>query len=953
MPTPGEISKSSLVSELRTALRGDVDDSTRRRAEYSSDASNYRVVPQVVVFPRNTDDIIATTEICRALRVPLTSRGGGTSTAGNAIGPGVVFDHSRYLHRILEISPEDRTATVEPGVVLDDLQRAVRPFGLRFGPDPSTHARCTIGGMLGNNACGAHSMAYGTTAENVHALSLLDGTARRIECGPGSAGIAGLEDFVAKRVAPVATEFGRFPRQVSGYSLEHLLAERGANLARALVGTEGSCGTILEANLTLSELPEATCTVVLGYADMATAAEAVSGLTPFLPLALEGIDARMIDVIRTHRSSASVPDLPRGAAWLFVEVGGENPAEALLAAHRLARAGDAIDHVVVPAGAAADRLWRIREDGAGLGSRTPSGSPAWPAWEDAAVPPSALGPYLRDFVDLLSEHDLDGLLYGHFGEGCIHVRIDLPLANKPSHLRPFLFDAARLVVSYGGSLSGEHGDGRARSELLPLMYSPEALSAMADFKKIFDPDGILNPGIVTAPRPVDADLRLPLALPLRLKSHNDSGSASGAGRRVGGYPFATDDGDFTAAVHRCVGIGKCRADTGDFMCPSFMATRDEKDSPRGRARVLQEMSNGTLISGGWTTSEVRESLDLCLSCKACSRDCPASVDMATYKSEVLHEAYRGRLRPASHYSLGWLPRWLRLASRVPLLANSVLRSTKLTALLQRVGGIDSRRAFPPLSPLPASPARLKKLLIGSNPDGERVVLWVDSFTRAFSPEVAVAAIALLTEAGFDVVVPDQPSCCGLTWISTGQLEGARRELAATVRALVGFARSGMNIVGLEPSCTAVLRSDLIELLDGQPDAQMVAAATRTLAETLAGPPDAPRDLSWLARRLEGTSILAQPHCHQHAVMGYDADLKVLLAAGAEVEILAGCCGLAGNFGMERGHYDVSIAVAEQSLLPALRRIPASTILLADGFSCRTQAEQLDGRHGLHLAEILH
>ena len=928
-PTPA----GELVGRLRAELGSAVDASARRRAEYSSDASNYRVVPQAVVFPRTVDDVLAAAAVCRELAVPLTVRGGGTSIAGNAVGPGVVLDLSRHLDKVIGVDPDARTATVQPGVVLDQLQRAARPHGLRFGPDPSTHSRCTIGGMIGNNSCGAHAMAYGTTAANVLSLDVLDGTGRRLRAGPGSE-VPGLAAFVAGRLEPLAGEFGRFRRQVSGYSLEHLLASRNRQLARALTGSEGTCCIVLGATVALVPVPAATALCVLGYPDMPAAADDAPALTGPSVLALEGIDARMVDAVRAHRANAAVPALPEGSAWLFAEAGGGSEAEALAAARALAASAGAVDSLVVPAGPEAATLWRIREDGAGLGSRTAAGAPAWPGWEDAAVPPERLGPYLREFTALLAAHHLDGVLYGHFGDGCVHIRIDFPLADHADRLRPFLTEAAQLAAGYGGSLSGEHGDGRARSELLPIMYSPAAIEAFAAFKALFDPDGLLNPGIIVGAAPVDAELRLPEARPLRTG---------------GGFALAADGGDLSAAVHRCVGMGKCRADNGaagGFMCPSYLATRDEKDSTRGRARVLQELANGSLITGGWRSPAVHEALDLCLSCKACSRDCPVSVDMATYKSEVLHQAYRGRLRPRSHYALGWLPRWIRLAALAPGVANAALRLPPVAAAARLAAGIDPRRPLPAFA---RRARRVRRVRAAPGPgSGQPVVVWADSFTRAFAPQIAASAAAVLAEAGFSVTVLDDSLCCGLTWISTGQLRGARARLRATVAGLAGYAEQGMTIVGLEPSCTAVLRGDLTELLDGDPRARAVAAVTRTLAETLL----MSTDLSWLSGRLAGRRIIAQPHCHHHAVMGYHADLAVLRTAGAQVEALAGCCGLAGNFGMERGHYDVSVAVAGQALLPALRSAPEGTLLLADGFSCRTQASQLAGWPARHLAELL-
>ena len=686
-------SAAELIGRLRAELGPQVDASARRRAEYSSDASNYRVVPRAVVFPRTVDDVLAAAAVCRELAAPLTVRGGGTSIAGNSVGPGVVLDLSRHLGKVIDVDPDARTATVQPGVVLDQLQRAARPHGLRFGPDPSTHSRCTIGGMIGNNSCGAHAMAYGTTAANVLSLDVLDGTGRRLRVGEGGRGreggqqsaggeVPGLDAFVTEKLEPLAGEFGRFRRQVSGYSLEHLLASRNRHLARALTGSEGTCCIVLGATVALVPVPAATALCVLGYPDMPAAADDAPALTVPSVLALEGIDARMVDVLRAHRANAAVPALPEGSAWLFAEVGGESEAEALAAARTLAASAGAVDSLVVPAGPEAATLWRIREDGAGLGSRTAAGAPAWPGWEDAAVPPERLGPYLREFAALMESHHLDGLLYGHFGDGCVHIRIDFPLADHADRMRPFLTEAAHLVAGYGGSLSGEHGDGRARSELLPIMYSRQAIEAFAAFKALFDPDGLLNPGVIVGPAPVDGDLRLAEARPLRA---------------AGGFALAADGGDLSAAAHRCVGMAKCRADNGaagGFMCPSYLATRDEKDSTRGRARVLQELANGSLITGGWRAPEVHQALDLCLSCKACSRDCPVSVDMATYKSEVLYRAYRRRLRPRSHYALGWLPRWIRLAAAAPGLANAALRLPPVAAAARAAAGIDQRRPLP-------------------------------------------------------------------------------------------------------------------------------------------------------------------------------------------------------------------------------------------------------------------
>ncbi|MEV0058427.1 FAD-binding and (Fe-S)-binding domain-containing protein [Nocardia sp. NPDC050718] len=979
-----------LADALRGRVDGAVDAAVRRRAEYASDASNYRVRPALVVFPRHDADVAATVVFAREHGLPVTARGAGTSVAGNAVGRGIVLDFSRHMRAVLAVDPEARTALVQPGAVLSDLQRRLRPDGLRFGPDPSTQDRCTLGGMIGNNACGPHALAWGRTSDRVRSLRVVDGTGAERVLGNDLGVVPGLAGFTTTNLAVLRTELGRFDRQASGYGLEHLLPERGSSIAKALVGTEGTCGLLLDAEIDLTPLPAATVLTVLGYPDIATAADDVAAVTGCGPIAVEGIDAGLVDRVRAHRGT--VPELPRGRGWLFVETAGASAAEAFALAERLCREANADDHRIVTDPAVAAALWRIRADGAGLAGRTPDGRPAWPGWEDAAVPPDRLGAYLREFASLTAEYEVDGLLYGHIGDGCIHVRLDFPITDAPRRFRSFLFDAAELVVRHGGSLSGEHGDGRARSELLAVMYSPAARAAFAGFKALFDPGDVLNPGVLVAPVPVDADLRVAGLRPLT---------------SAGGFALADDSGDLSTAVHRCVGIGKCRADTrasGGFTCPSYVATSDEKDSTRGRARVLQEVVRGEL---DWRAPAVEESLDLCLSCKACGSDCPAGVDMATYKSETLYRRYRGRLRPLDHYILGQLPRWLAAAQHFPRLANALAARPLLRRTAMRAVGIDPRREAPALAPTPfrriwqeiggnlrAEPAttalrrtRHRHLLpdplldnpapastgaavpqavgvdlsVSSPADalptgalagrpaaevGERtVMLWVDSFTDAFDPANAIAATVLLERLGYRVCVPTARVCCGLTWITTGQLDGARARLRATVGALAEHAAAGGLIVGLEPSCTAALRADLPELLADDPRSAQVAAAVRTLAEVLVDHP------AWRPSRRPLGRVVVQPHCHQHAVGGFAAERRLLAAMGVTVEELAGCCGLAGNFGMQRGHYDVSVAVAEGALLPALRGAPDATFL-ADGFSCRTQAEQLANARGVPLATFL-
>ncbi|OZC87163.1 FAD-binding oxidoreductase [Rhodococcus sp. 06-412-2C] len=940
-PANAATSPSALAAILGRAGIADVHIDGARRAAYSSDASLYRVTPKAVVCPRSAHEVAAVISLCAAEGVPVTARGAGTSVAGNAVGTGVVLDLSRHMNKVVSIDPEARTAVVEPGTVQAVLQTAARPYGLRFGPDPSTHTRCTIGGMMGNNACGSRTLGYGRTSDNVAGLTVATGAGEVLSLTSGIAGASvtrpdrsvvldELHSVTAAGLATIRTEFARFGRQVSGYALEHLLPESKFDVARMLVGSEGSLGVVTEATVRLVTEPAHRVLVVLGYPDIASAGDASPAVLVFGPTACEGIDSRIVDVVRDRKGSSAVPPLPRGAAWLFVEVVGESLSETVDSAHRVGRSCGALDSLVVTDSAQADALWRIRADGAGLAGRSPAGLPAHAGWEDAAVPPTRLGEYLREFDSLMDDFGLTGLPYGHFGDGCLHVRIDLPL-DKPGGtavFRDFLLSASKLVAGYGGSLSGEHGDGRARGELLPLMYSAEALNLFAAVKNVFDPENILNPGVIVDPRPLDADLRVPAA-PLI--------------RRALALSYHSDGGDFTQAVHRCTGVGKCRADTtnsGVVMCPSYQATRDEKDSTRGRARVLQEMINGSNITGGWRSPEVHDALDLCLSCKGCASDCPTGVDMAAYKSEVLHQSYRGRLRPLTHYSLGWLPRWAKMASLAPRVVNAAMNAPGVSTVALAAAGVDRRRTIPAFAPQTfRSWFHASRAERATN--GDQVTVFVDSFTNYFTPEVGVATIRVLEAAGYRPQLTPKQQCCGLTWISTGQLTGAKKILERTVNALDS---GSAPIVGIEPSCTGVLRSDSVELLNTDA-ARRVAESTKTLAELLT-------DRGWEPPSLAGTEVIAQPHCHHHAVMGWSPDAQLLNRAGADVRRLGGCCGLAGNFGVEKGHYEVSVAIAEQQLLPAVRSADAHATILADGYSCRTQLSDLSGRRGEHLAQLL-
>jgi FAD/FMN-containing dehydrogenase/Fe-S oxidoreductase len=917
---------TDLIARLRKAGVGDVLVDDAHRSAYASDASLYRVVPRAIVRPRADDEVAATLAVCRDLGVPITARGAGTSIAGNAIGPGVVIDFSRHLNKVLSIDASSKSARVQAGTIQATLQAAAKPHGLRFGPDPSTHTRCTIGGMIGNNSCGARTLGYGRTVDNVLELSGFLASGERL---PDD--LPALREIIGANLAVARTEFGRFGRQVSGYAVEHLLPERGFDITKFLVGSEGTLAVLTEATVKLVADPAHRVLIVLGYPDFGTAGDVIPAILEFAPTACEGIDSRICDVVRSRRGPGAVPPLPGGTAWLMIELAGDDLDAIRSQVTELIKVAQAVDSMVVEDPAAAAPLWRIREDGAGLAGRAPSGKPAHAGWEDSAVPPAKIGAYLRDFDKLVDRHGLSAMPYGHLGDGCLHVRLDFPLDKPggPAAFRSFLSDAADLVAGYGGSLSGEHGDGRARSELLPKMYSPAAIDLFRQIKHVFDPANLLNPGNLVDPDPLDANIRVAQARPVREKL---------------ALAYHSDHGDFSQAVHRCTGVGKCRAShagTTNVMCPSYLATKDEKDSTRGRARVLQEMIDGDLAPS-WRSPAVHDALDLCLSCKGCASDCPTGIDMAAYKSEVLHQSYQGRLRPRSHYSLGRLPRWSRIASRMPRLANRMTRLPGIRSLALWAAGVDSRRSVPAFA---GQTFRSWFHSQPSAPAGKPVVLFVDSFTNHFSPSVAQAAVTVLRSAGYAPTITSESACCGLTWISTGQLTAARRILSTTAAELRTAAAAGVPIVGLEPSCTGVLRSDIVELLDND-DARLVAGATKTVAELLAATP------GYQPPSLAGVSVIAQPHCHHHAVMGWEADAALLKSTGATVKRLAGCCGLAGNFGVEKGHYEVSVQVAEQQLLPALRDAAPGDIFLADGFSCRTQSADLADVPGTHLVELL-
>lgn len=956
-----------LERRLRVALGSDVHSDLGIRALHSSDASNYRVLPGLVAAPRSVEQLAECVARSVEAGVPVTMRGAGTSIAGNAIGPGLVL-LTRHLADIGPVDTESLTVTVGPGAVLDDVQRAAAPFGLRFGPEPSTHDRCTIGGMIGNDACGSRSVRWGSTADNVEALDLVTTSGLRLRAGPapelapraGAGALEGrLRSLVDTDAELIRAELPRWHRRVSGYALDRLLPERGFDVARALVGTEGTCAVVTSATLRLVPMPRVRMLLLVAYADDIAAATDVPAVLPEQPFTVE---AMSVELIAAYRASVAHL-LPEGGAWLLMEAAGEDAREARDHALRMALAlGRSLDHpgVRLLEDAAAQRsVWRMREDASGRATRQPDGSPAWPGFEDAVVPPARLAGYLDEFRRLLAQHGLVGVTYGHFGEGCIHVRIGFAL-DRPegvARFREVVETATDLVVSHGGSISGEHGDGRARSELLGRMFSPPMMDLFRRFKSAWDPAGLLNPGVLVDPAPIDADLRAAAPTLLQLQPE---------------LSYHSDGSDVRAAVQRCIGVGRCVVPDGPgLMCPSYRATREEQHSTRGRARLLQEMMSGSLADEGWRSDEVREALDLCLGCKGCLSDCPTSVDMATYRSEFLAQHYRGRLRPRTHYSLGWLPFWLRLGARMPRLANAVLANGAVRGLYRALGGVADDVPIPVLASrtLVAQAGGVHDAFVGApgGPGGPaaqvepvmpaapamaprgRVLLWPDTFTNHLSPQVGMAAVRALVRLGFEVEVPRTPLCCGLTWISSGQLGQARRVLR---RSLAAPELSGEEpILVLEPSCAAALKVDAAHVMGA--DDERVRSVSRRVT-TLAGLLDGV-DLRVASEgRSSGPGrAVVQPHCHQQAVLGTDADSRLLKRLGlAPDPMLEGCCGMAGDWGAASSRAGISRAVADLALIPALERAPADGEVLADGFSCRMQIERLTGRPARHLAELL-
>jgi FAD/FMN-containing dehydrogenase/Fe-S oxidoreductase len=940
-----------LAESLRRRIAGEVRFDIGTRALYATDLSIYRHVPIGVVIPRDSDDVIATVDACRTHAVPILARGCGTSLAGQCCNVAVVIDFSKYMNQLLALEPDARLAKVQPGLINDHLREAAARFGLTFAPDPATHKYCTLGGNIGNNSCGAHTFWGGKTVDNIEELEILTYDGLRMTVGATSQDMfdrirrgGGRAADIYIRLKALAERYGDeirrrypdIPRRVSGYNLDDLLPEKGFHVGRALVGSESTCALTLAARVRLLPFPPARALLVLGYDNIIAAADEVPSIRELGATALEAIDHHIIANLQ-HKGK-DVPGakmLPDGRAWLLVEFAGENQraatAVAQSACRRLRRSG-ANMHVFEDA-SEQSAIWRIREAGVGS-SHIPGEEEAWPSWEDAAVPPDRLGAYLREFKKLCERYDYRYTLFGHFGDGCVHVRITFGLktAEGIAKFRSFMGEAADLCLSHGGSLSGEHGDGQARGELLPRMFGSELIQAFRDFKSIWDPDWRMNPGKLINARPLDADLRLgPDYRPREVTTY---------------FKYPEDRGLFANAAARCFGVGKCRNTGGEVMCPSFQATREEMHSTRGRAHLLFEMMRGDALTRGWREEAVREALDLCLQCKGCKHDCPVSVDMATYKAEFLAHYYAGRLRPVAAYSMGLVFRWARIAAYAPGLANFLLHAPGLGPALCRIAGFAPQRAPPLFASQSFQKWFSQNRRAGQDLRRATVILWPDTFNNYFLPGTAKAALRVLENAGYSVFVPPQPLCCGRPLYDYGMLDLAKRKLHQIIDVLRPAIRAGIPVIGLEPSCVSVFRDELIKLMPQDEDAQRLAKRTMLLSELLM------RDPGWKPPQLKRKGLV-HPHCHHRSVLDAQAQEKMFAAMGLDVySPKVGCCGQAGSFGYEREHYEVAMKIGEQELLPAVRKAEPDTLVIADGFSCREQIAHGTDQWAMHPAEVV-
>ncbi len=949
---------AGLEQELRRSVAGEVRFDAGSRALYATDASNYRQVPIGVVVPKSKEDVEITVAACRKFGAPLLSRGGGTSLAGQCCNVAVVLDWSKYLHHILELNPQERYARVEPGTVCDTLRRAAEAHTLTWGPDPATHDHCTFGGMLGNNSCGVHAQMAGKSVDNVISMEVLlyDGTKmtvgwmdertleQQIAAGGRVGAIYGQLKSLRDRYRPlIEKNYANIPRRVSGYNLDKLLPGKDGrfNLARALVGTESTCVTILEAKVQLIYSYPQRVLLVLGYPSIYEAGDHVPEILKYKPIGLEALDDVLIANVRKKgmRQQEDLSLLPQGKSWLVIEFGAGTKDEAEAQARE---ARKALEGIGAPAmklfvdEQEQQRIWKLREAGLGATAFVPGEPLTWEGWEDSAVAPEKVGGYLRDLRKLYDKYQYNSALYGHFGQGCIHCRVNFDLMSAPGirKWRSFMEEATDLVTSYGGSISGEHGDGQSKAEFLYKMFGRELIEAFREFKSIWDPDGKMNPGKMVDPNRIDENLRL--------------GANYRPWEPATYFKFPEDHGSFAHAALRCVGVGKCRRENGegetDTMCPSYMVTREEMHSTRGRTHLLWEMLHREVLQDGWRDEHVKEALDLCLACKGCKSDCPVNVDMATYKAEFLAHYWEGRLRPVSAYAFGWIDKWAQIASLAPGFVNLFTQLPLSRDIAKLAAGVPRAREIPAFAPQTFQAWFRKRRRPARGP---KVLLWPDTFNNYFMPETAQAAVDVLEHAGFEVIVPQGHFCCGRPLYDYGFLKMAKSYLHRNLNALRSYIREETPMVVLEPSCCSVFRDEMRALLPESAAAGRLTRNTFTLSEFLEKKVPGYQPLPMKAR------AIVQGHCHHKAVMRMKEEKSLMEKMGLQSETLeSGCCGMAGSFGYERDKYSVSIACGERALLPRVRKEAPATIIIADGFSCREQIAQQTHRQALHLAEVL-
>lgn len=958
-PEKQDIPPWNLHRDLTSSVEGRCDFTDAGIALYTSDASNYRQIPLGVVFPATIDDVVAATKVCREHQVPVLMRGGGTSQNGQTVNNAVIIDCSQHLNRVLSIDPDTRTALVEPGIVCDALKAEAEQHGLTWGPDPATHSRCTLGGMIGNNSCGPHSMLAGKTVENVLELDILTPGGERFWVGPTSENE--LADIIAedneradiyKELKALRDQYAelireKYPdikRRVSGYNLDQLLPENGFNVARALVGSEGTCISVLRARLKLIDNPKHKQLIVLGFEDIFTAGDSVPEIMPHTPIAMEGLDWAIVGgLIDRQLRLDEVALLPQGKAWLLVELADNNIETLKRRCTQFEIAMQSSPRVlsVLPVNDAAMVVdfWTIREQGASATSMSlnPQDPDPIVGWEDTAVDPMQLGDYLREFSALVKRYGYSTSLYGHFGDGCIHARITFDTRTEKGvcDFRAFSQEIAKLVVRFGGSLSGEHGDGQAKAEFLPIMFGEELMHAFERFKSAWDPQQRMNPGKVVNAFRMDENLRLgpdyqPDSVPTTLHFHED----------VGGFSQSTE---------RCIGMGKCRSANG-AMCPSYQATGEERYSTRGRAHLLHELIRGELIQKGFADNDIADSMEHCLSCKACKSECPTQVDIAAYKSEFMSKYFATVRRPIDHYPLAHIGNLLPKMARLSRLSN-LLQRGPTGYLMKRLLNIHQDSTLPSLATESFSEwvrnscdQSDSSFYYFGNQSDTRVVLWIDTVNDHYRPQLLKSAINVLTRTGHRVAVAKDHFCCGRPLYEYGYLEQAAKQIANILDHFHDKLPASAEVVVLEPSCLSVFKDELQRICPDDLRAANLHARTTTLSGFLTNNNIKP------ARRLK--SGILHLHCHDKSAQP-SADQSLMTQCFEQmIEPEAGCCGMAGTYGIKQKTRHIGQWLFNRQLGPEIKNTNSETVVVANGFSCAKQIGDNTGTQTLHPVQVL-